>query len=126
MCPITVISNILQIQGCMNCSQQQLWNQQNVDPQWQARNLNGSNMSLNLPPAGYYPQQYEMNLPPAGWINGYPPHDMYPMPVGMMPIYPNPGRKISTTNCIPSILIKKCDYFRTSTSTFKIAFTTTI
>lgn len=77
--------------GCMNCSQHQLWNQQN--PEWQARNLNGSNMSLNLPPAGYYPQQYEMGIPPAGWINGYQPHDVYPMPVGMMPIYPNPGKK---------------------------------
>lgn len=65
--------------SCINCSQQQLhnWNQQMVNPVWesQVRNLNGSNMSLNLPPHAYYPQQ-------VGWA----PPNMYPYPVGMVPI----------------------------------------
>lgn len=51
-------------------------------------------MSLNLPATGYYPQQFEMGHPPSGWVNGYIPADMYPMPMGMMPIYPNTGKKI--------------------------------
>lgn len=49
----------------------------------QVRNLNGSNMSLNLPPHGYYPQQRD--IPPTGWINGWAPN-MYPYPVGMIPV----------------------------------------
>lgn len=64
--------------SCINCSQQQLhnWNQQMVNPVWesQVRNLNGSNMSLNLPPHAYYPQQ-------VGWAP-----NMYPYPVGMVPV----------------------------------------
>lgn len=60
----------------MNCSQQQLnnWNHQIPNPLWdsQIRHLNGSNMSLNLPAHGYYPQQ-------VGWTP-------YPYPVGMIPI----------------------------------------
>lgn len=59
----------------MNCSQQQL---HNWNPAWdsQIRNLNGSNMSLNLPPHGhgYYPQQ-------VGWTP-----NMYPYPIGMIPV----------------------------------------
>ncbi len=62
----------------MNCSQQQLhnWNHQMANPGWdsQIRHLNGSNMSLNLPPQGYFPQQM-------GWTP-----NMYPYPVGMIPV----------------------------------------
>lgn len=51
---------------------------------WDAhiRNLNGSNMSLNLPPQGYYPQQRaDMQGP---WLNGWTgPPAMYPYPVGI-------------------------------------------
>lgn len=70
----------------MNCSQQQLhnWNHQMVNPVWdsQIRNLNGSNMSLNLPSHAYYPQQ-------VGWTPS-----MYPYPVGMMPVI-NQGNSIT-------------------------------
>lgn len=72
--------------SCINCSQQQLhnWNHQMVNPGWdsQIRNLNGSNMSLNLPPHAYYPQQ-------VGWTPS-----MYPYPVGMMPVI-NQGNLIT-------------------------------
>lgn len=67
----------------MNCSQQQLWNQHVNEQQWNAKNLNGSNMSLNLP---YYPpHQYDMNS--TMWINNgsYRKPDGYPYNFGMMP-----------------------------------------
>lgn len=67
----------------MNCSQQQLWNQHAHEQQWNAKNLNGSNMSLNLP---YYPpHQYDMNG--TMWINNgsYRKPDGYPYNFGMMP-----------------------------------------
>lgn len=81
----------------MNCSQQQLnWNQ-TMPPGWdpqQMRHLNGSNMSLNLPPQAYYPQQQQHQLPqapPPAWINSWgAPPNMYPYPVNMMPM--NQGR----------------------------------
>ncbi|KAG4079394.1 hypothetical protein HA402_008086 [Bradysia odoriphaga] len=75
----TVAPNAPSHGSCMNCSQQQLhsWNHQMApNPMWenQIRQLNGSNMSLNLPPQGFYPQQ-------VGWTPS-----MYPYPVGMIPV----------------------------------------
>lgn len=71
--------------SCLNCSQQQLnWNQAVPNSGWDPthiRHLNGSNMSLNIPPSGYYPQR---DMPPPGW-QGWAPQ-MYPYPVGMFPI----------------------------------------
>lgn len=69
---------------CLNCSQQQLWNSQGPDPNWNAKNLNGSNMSLNLPP--FYPQQFDMNG--TTWMNNgsYRKPDGYPYNnFGMIP-----------------------------------------
>lgn len=73
----------MQPNGCMNCSQQQLWNPQMMDPQWNPKNLNGSNMSLNLPPGGYYPPQFNGTT----WMNNasYRKPDPYPYQFGMMP-----------------------------------------
>lgn len=74
----------------MNCSQQQLWNPHNMpaagaagDPQWNAKNLNGSNMSLNLPP--FYPQPFDING--TTWVNNgtYRKPDGYPYHFGMIP-----------------------------------------
>lgn len=68
----------------MNCSQQQLWNSHGSEQQWNAKNLNGSNMSLNLP-VFYPPPQYDMNG--TMWINNgsYRKPDGYPYNYGMMP-----------------------------------------
>lgn len=63
----------------MNCSQQQLWNAHGPDAQWNAKNLNGSNMSLNLPQ--FYPQQFDMN----GTAYSYRKPDGYTYPFGMIP-----------------------------------------
>lgn len=67
----------------MNCSQQQLWNAHGPEAQWNAKHLNGSNMSLNLPQ--YYPQQFDMNG--TAWMNNgsYRKPDGYPYPFGMIP-----------------------------------------
>lgn len=67
----------------MNCSQQQLWNSHGTEPQWNAKHLNGSNMSLNLP--AFYPQQFDMNG--TTWINNgsYHKPDGYPYNFGMIP-----------------------------------------
>lgn len=67
----------------MNCSQQQLWNPNGTEPQWNAKHLNGSNMSLNLP--AFYPQQFDMNG--TAWINNgsYRKPDGYPYNFGMIP-----------------------------------------
>lgn len=75
-----------------------MWNQQNPpEQQWHANHINGSNMSLNLPPNGYYPQQFEMGMgpPPSGWINGYCAPDGYSyQSSGMIPpMHPNSGKK---------------------------------
>jgi hypothetical protein len=81
--------------NCTYCSQQMLWNQRNAEEQWHAaRHFNGSNMSLNLPPSGYYPQQFDMSMgPPPAWLNNsYRGPDIYPYPGGMMPMYPNQGK----------------------------------
>lgn len=83
-----------------------LWNQRTMEDQWQnARHFNGSNMSLNLPSNGYYPQSYEPSMgPPGAWVNyrnGIPP-DMYRYAAGNMPpIYPNQGngRPIADFQC---------------------------
>lgn len=83
----------------MNCSQQQLdWNHRNMphtcwEPQpQQMRHLNGSNMSLNLPPQhAYYPQQHNLNPrrneapPPTAWNNGWGVPNMFPYGPGMPP-----------------------------------------
>lgn len=68
----------------MNCSQQQLWNPPMFEQQWNAKNLNGSNMSLNLPPSAFYPQQFDVSG--TTWVNnqGYMKPDAYPYPFGMM------------------------------------------
>lgn len=73
----------MQQMPCMNCSQQQLWNSQGSDAQWNAKNLNGSNMSLNLPT--FYQPQYDMNG--TTWINNgsYRKPDGYPYNFGMIP-----------------------------------------
>lgn len=67
----------------MNCSQQQLWNAQMGEQQWNAKNLNGSNMSLNLP--HFYPQPFDMNG--TTWMNNgsYRKPDGYPYHFGMIP-----------------------------------------
>lgn len=77
----------------MNCSQQAQWNQRNMDDGWHtARAFNGSNMSLNLPPNGYYPQPFDMAMgPPPTWMNGYRGPEMFTHPNGMVPMYPNQG-----------------------------------
>lgn len=68
---------------CVNCSQQQLWNAPGPEPQWNAKTLNGSNMSLNLP--AFYPQPYDMNA--TTWMNNgsYRKPDAYPYNFGMIP-----------------------------------------
>lgn len=68
--------------SCVNCSQQQLWNPQMMEPQWHPKNLNGSNMSLNLPQGGFYPQSFGTT-----WMNNgsYQKPDPYSYPFGMMP-----------------------------------------
>lgn len=90
--------------NCLNCSQQMLWNQRSMDEPWQnARQFNGSNMSLNLPPNGYFPQQFDMTMgPPPAWMNTYRggAPEMYPYPNGMMPAYPNQSKQ----NLVFSIL----------------------
>lgn len=48
----------------------------------QMRNPNGSNMSLNLPPSYFQPQQQ----PPQAWMNNWGAPNMYPYPVGMVPV----------------------------------------
>ncbi|XP_055299571.1 E3 ubiquitin-protein ligase lubel isoform X2 [Sitodiplosis mosellana] len=80
--------NHIQQGPCMNCSQQQLWNPHGAEPQWNAKHLNGSNMSLNLP---FYPQQFDMNG--TTWMNNgsYRKPDGYPYNFGMIPnAYPFP------------------------------------
>lgn len=77
------LQNQMQHGSCMNCSQQQLWNpHMSGEPQWNAKNLNGSNMSLNIPP--FYPQQFDMNG--TTWMNNgsYRKPD-YPYHFGMIP-----------------------------------------
>lgn len=67
----------------MNCSQHQLWNSNGAEPHWNAKHLNGSNMSLNLPP--FYPQQFDMSG--TTWMNNgsYRKPDGYPYNFGMIP-----------------------------------------
>lgn len=91
----------------MSCSQQQLnWSAAQPPPSpgtgaypggaWDmnAHHLNGSNMSLNIMPSGYYPQrqaamQRSDMPPPAAWFNGgWAAAPMYPYPMGMMPVHP--------------------------------------
>ncbi|XP_031617064.1 uncharacterized protein LOC116336963 isoform X2 [Contarinia nasturtii] len=67
--------------SCMNCSQQQLWNPHGPEAQWNAKHLNGSNMSLNLP--AFYPQQFDMNG--TTWIN----NGSYRKPDGYFGMIPN-------------------------------------
>lgn len=55
-------------------------------------------MSLNLPPNGYYPQQFDMRMNPTAWTNnvgynGRP--EMYPNSGGMMPMPLNNGKKLN-------------------------------
>lgn len=85
--------------NCISCSQQQLnWTgHQPSQRDWQMHPpqpmgyLNGSNMSLNLPPQAYYPQQmqqqhnFRQDGPPPAWINGWNAPNMYPYPMGMVP-----------------------------------------
>lgn len=89
--------------NCMSCSQQQLnWNATGQPPlqphgyaasAWDmnsAHQLNGSNMSLNILPAGHYPPRGPLHAaggPPPAWFNGWapPPPGMYPYP------YPYPA-----------------------------------
>lgn len=54
------------------------------EPQWQARHLNGSNMSLNLPPPSpYYPsQQFDMQT---AWMHNAGYRYPYPMPTQPLP-----------------------------------------
>jgi hypothetical protein len=67
---------------------QMQWNQRYM--QQNAQNFNGSNMSLNLPPSGYYPQQHAQMGTPAGWMNQWAaPNYPYPYPVGMVPVMPS-------------------------------------
>lgn len=56
-----------------------------MEPQWNAKNLNGSNMSLNLPQGGFYPPQF--NMGGTNWMNNgsYQKPDQYSYPFGMMP-----------------------------------------
>ncbi|XP_058446796.1 E3 ubiquitin-protein ligase lubel isoform X3 [Malaya genurostris] len=60
------------------------WNQMN--PWMSGQSQNGSNMSLNLPPAqtGHYP--HDQQGYPSNWNNAW--GGMYPYPMGMMPMMP--------------------------------------
>lgn len=81
-----IVQNHVDQNPCINCSQQQVWNSQMMDPQWNAKNLNGSNMSLNLPPNSYYPQPFDLSA--TNWMNNgsYRKPDGYPYPFNMMPM----------------------------------------
>lgn len=107
--------------NCINCSQQQLWNQQPMpgEPHWQARHLNGSNMSLNLPPpSAYYPsQQYDMQT---AWMHnaGY----RYPYP---MPVQPLPNGEQSIPCTVLNLKNKKRIFRSSSSPSVSIATTFT-
>lgn len=81
--------------SCMNCSQQQLWNNHTMEQQWPTKDMNGSNASLNMPPSYYHPQQpFDFGGPL--WSNGtLRRQDEYPYPFGMMPMYPGNPSKLS-------------------------------
>ncbi|XP_055711279.1 E3 ubiquitin-protein ligase lubel isoform X3 [Phlebotomus papatasi] len=72
--------------NCMNCNHQ-------VPPQWGDSSLHGSNMSLNLPPQGYYPHpQHDARQ---AWMSPWAPPPVYPYPIGMVPVMattPHPPR----------------------------------
>lgn len=72
-----MVPNVSGSNGCLNCSQHQLWN---------ARQFNGSNMSLNMPMNGYYPQQWMMN-------GSYCRHDIYG--TGLPPVVNNGRYKLN-------------------------------
>lgn len=76
--------------NCQTC--QPGWNQSGGDP-WaegmRMNSFNGSNMSLNLPPSGYFPNQHPMHGPPPTWANNWGPPPMYPYPMAPMM---NPGK----------------------------------
>lgn len=72
----------------MQWQQQQ---QQQQAPHWtnnfEVQHMNGSNMSLNLPPTGYfYPP--DNRPPPPVWMNNWGAPQMYPYPVSMVPMTP--------------------------------------
>ncbi|XP_037912727.1 E3 ubiquitin-protein ligase lubel isoform X2 [Hermetia illucens] len=86
--------------NCQTC--QPGWNQSGGDP-WaegmRMNSFNGSNMSLNLPPSGYFPNQHPMHGPPPTWANNWGPPPMYPYPMAPMmnpammpPVYPPRSR----------------------------------
>ena len=64
-----------------------------VAPGWDpnlVRQQNGSNMSLNMPQSYFHPQTSTRDMPPPAWINAWGAPNMYPYPVGMVPMI-NPG-----------------------------------
>ncbi|XP_059617781.1 E3 ubiquitin-protein ligase lubel-like [Phlebotomus argentipes] len=68
--------------NCMSC------NPQLPPPQWGDSSLHGSNMSLNLPPQGYYPHPQHDGR--QAWMNHWAPPPVYPYPIGMVPVMATP------------------------------------
>lgn len=87
---------------CMNCSQQQLWNSHGPEPQWNAKNLNGSNMSLNLPQ--FYPQQFDMNG--TTWMN----NSSYRNPYAFGVIPNGKKKRFSLSICVETIIIHSFNF----------------